>query len=72
MPCLIFVTRYIEHVPDFLQALTELTKNAGIYQFAQQFLTIAEEYFEKPPELVDQHKGLAHTDQRGLPGAPTD
>ena len=53
-----FVTRYIEHVPEFLQALTELTKSAGIYSFAKSFLDIAEEYFEKPPELVCEHHGL--------------
>ena len=54
-----FLIRYIEHVPDFLQALTELTKNAGIYQFAKGFLDIAEDYFDKPPELVgDHHTGL--------------
>ena len=54
-----FLTRYIEHVPDFLQALTELTKSAGIYSFAKSFLDIAEDYFEKPPELIgEHHQGL--------------
>ena len=53
-----FVTQYIEHVPEFLQALTELTKSAGIYSFAKRFLDIAEEYFEKPPELICKHHGL--------------
>ncbi|WP_018275340.1 hypothetical protein WKI13_20680 [Teredinibacter turnerae] len=53
-----FVTRYIEHVPDFLEALTELTKSAGVYEYAETFLTIAEDYFFNPPELVERRDGL--------------
>ncbi|ABD79297.1 hypothetical protein [Saccharophagus degradans] len=53
-----FVTRYIEHVPDFIEALTALTKEAGIYEYTQSFLTIAEDYFIRPPELVGEHSGL--------------
>lgn len=53
-----FVTRYIEHVPDMVEAIREMTKNAGIYDFARGFLAIAEDYFIKPPELLHQHEGL--------------
>ncbi|PCK09379.1 MAG: hypothetical protein COA42_04425 [Alteromonadaceae bacterium] len=53
-----FVTRYIEHVPDFVEALTELTKTSGIHSCAEGLLTIAQTYFAKPPELVNDHKGL--------------
>lgn len=53
-----FVTRYIEHVPDFIEALTALTKEAGIYDYAHSFLVIAEDYFIQPPELVGEHSGL--------------
>lgn len=53
-----FVTRYIEHVPDFVEALTELTESSGIHSCAQGLLAIAQGYFVKPPELVNDHKGL--------------
>jgi len=53
-----FVTNYIEHVPDFLEALTELTRAAGVYDYARSFLEIAEDYFFAPPELIDGHDGL--------------
>lgn len=53
-----FLTSYIEHVPDFVEALTELTKNAGIYQHAKVFIEIAEDFFISPPEIVKDHAGL--------------
>jgi len=53
-----FVTHYIEHVPDFIEALTELTKSAGVYQYAKTFLCIAEDYFFEPPELLKGRDGL--------------
>ncbi|TVZ41753.1 hypothetical protein P886_1102 [Alteromonadaceae bacterium 2753L.S.0a.02] len=53
-----FVTRYIQHVPDFLEALTELTKSAGVYEYAKTFLDIAEDYFFAPPEIGRGREGL--------------
>lgn len=53
-----FVTRYIEHVPDFIEALTAITKEAGIYHYAHTFLVIAEDYFIQPPELTGEHSGM--------------
>ncbi len=53
-----FVTQYIEHVPDFLEALTQLTKEAGVYQYAKTFLNIAEDYFFEPLELSAGRNGL--------------
>ena len=55
---LAFVTRYIEHVPDFVEALEDITKSAGIYQYTKDFLHIAEDYFIQPPELISQHTGM--------------
>ena len=54
----LFVTRYIEQVPDFIEALTDLTESAGVYNYAKRFLTIAEDYFFQPPELVEANEGL--------------
>jgi hypothetical protein len=53
-----FITSYIEHVPDFLDALTALMLEADIYEQGSVFLTIAEEFFIAPPELVSEHTGL--------------
>lgn len=53
-----FITQYIEHVPDFLEALTALMKETGIYEQGNVFLTIAEEFFILPPELISEHTGL--------------
>jgi hypothetical protein len=53
-----FVLAYIEHVPDFIEALREFMLEAGIYDFGQQFLHIAEAFFVSPPELVQEHTGL--------------
>ena len=53
-----FITQYIEHVPDFLEALTALMQETGIYEQGHVFLTIAEEFFISPPELISEHTGL--------------
>lgn len=53
-----FVTSYIEHVPDFLEALTELMLAAKIYDHGKVFITIAEDFFLHPPEIAQQHSGL--------------
>jgi len=53
-----FVTRYIEHVPDFLEAVETITRQAGIHEQADAFLDIARDYFLKPPEVIIGHTGL--------------
>ncbi|MFK0571633.1 hypothetical protein [Endozoicomonas sp.] len=42
---LIFTMDYIDHVPDFLEALAEASREAGIHSFIAPFLDIAEENF---------------------------
>lgn len=53
-----FLTSYIEHVPDFVEALTEISIKAGIYDHAKTFINIAEDYFLQPPDILNDHKGL--------------
>lgn len=54
-----FVTCYIEHVPDFIKAIKELTCEAGIYDFTKQFIDIAENYFLLSAENPEhEYKGL--------------
>lgn len=54
-----FVVSYIERVPDFINAIETLTEEAGINTYTRTFLSIAEDYFLKPPDLIAQHNGLA-------------
>lgn len=53
-----FLNRYIEHVPDFLDALIELSKSAGIFPFIAKIVDIAQSFFKTPPELLDDHSGM--------------
>lgn len=53
-----FVKNYIKHVPDFIEALDELTRSAGIYDYAERFLAMAEDFFINPLELVSEHSGM--------------
>lgn len=53
-----FVTRYIEHVPDFVEAISNVTNEARVFDYAETFLRIAKDYFLHPPEMIDGHQGM--------------
>jgi hypothetical protein len=53
-----FVTRYIQHVPDFLEAIETISHQAGIHEQADSILNIARDYFLKPPEVIEGHTGM--------------
>ena len=53
-----FICQYIEHTPIFLDALKSVMLEANIYEQGGIFMTIAEDYFLNPPELVQEHSGL--------------
>ena len=53
-----FIVRYIEHVPDFLQTLDDLMHSCGLREHGRVFITIAEDFFLQPRELVRQCGGL--------------
>lgn len=53
-----FSMEYISHVPNFLQALQDASKKAGIEDHVFPFLRVAEDYFTHPPVLPDNHIGL--------------
>jgi len=55
---LVFVTSYIEHVPKFIEATRSITTAAGIGEYAEPFVALAEDYFLKPPEIIAGHFGL--------------
>jgi hypothetical protein len=53
-----FIIAYIEHVPDFLGAAREVSRDAGIEAYTNPCLKLAEDYFLKPLEIVCDHVGL--------------
>lgn len=53
-----FVVRYIEHVPAFILAIDDITREAGIDDRVEPLLNIACDYFLSPPDLVSSHSQL--------------
>ena len=53
-----FVISYIEHVPDLIDEARATVAAANIQAVAGPFLTLAEDFFLKPPEMVANHVGL--------------
>lgn len=53
-----FVVRYIKHVPDFIEAIGTMAKEAGIDSDVGPLLKIASDYFLSPPSIVDPHSQL--------------
>ena len=57
--CLVdFIITYISHVPDFIDATRAITQAANIEEYADPVLQLAEDYFLKPPEIMNGHIGL--------------
>lgn len=53
-----FVVRYIEHVPEFIEAIGDITREAGLERHIQPLLNIARDYFLSPPDLISGHSQL--------------
>lgn len=53
-----FAVRYIGQVPEFIEAISEITKEAGIFDGILPLLNIASDYFLSPPEIVGEHAQL--------------
>lgn len=53
-----FVIRYIAQVPEFIEAISEITKEAGIFEGILPLLNIASDYFLAPPDIIGQHAQL--------------
>ena len=53
-----FITRYIEHVPEFVDAVDAIAAEAGLEEYTTPVITIAVEFFARPPELLSGHEGL--------------
>ncbi|WP_096086681.1 hypothetical protein [Agaribacterium haliotis] len=53
-----FLQQYVEHVPAFLEALSDVAVQAGIEPFVEAMLESCYQFFSRPPELMDQHEGV--------------
>ncbi len=53
-----FVQRYIEHVPDFLDAIHKACENTDSWAYVAPFLNIAEDLFLMPPPQLAAEEGL--------------
>lgn len=57
--CLLdFIISYIECVPDFIDTARDITQQASIEEYSEPFLSLAEDYFLKPPEIISRLYGL--------------
>lgn len=53
-----FVIRYIAQVPEFIEAISEITQEAGIFDGILPLLNIASDYFLAPPDIIGEHGQL--------------
>lgn len=53
-----FIVRYISQVPEFIDAITEMSREAGIYEDVSPLLDIASDYFLTPPDIIGSHSQL--------------
>ncbi|MDM3870823.1 hypothetical protein QSV34_05590 [Porticoccus sp. W117] len=49
-----FVIRYIEHVPEFVEAVSDISKQAGIEPSIEPVIQVACEFFLSPPGVMEQ------------------
>lgn len=53
-----FIIRYVEHVPEYLDALIGIGTSLGIEDITDPVLAISNEFFAQPPALLNGHEGL--------------
>jgi hypothetical protein len=53
-----FIERYISHVPDFVEAIEQITEEAFIEKEVAPILEIARNYFVSPPDLITESSHL--------------
>lgn len=57
--CMIeFITRYIDHVPQFLDAIQQVADSTEITDYTDPIINICTEFFVHPPEMLAGHRGL--------------
>ncbi len=53
-----FIIRYVEHVPEYLDALIGIGTSMGVEDVTDPILAISNEFFVQPPALLNGHEGL--------------
>ncbi|MES2822256.1 MAG: hypothetical protein V4732_01555 [Pseudomonadota bacterium] len=53
-----FIIRYIGQVPEFIEVISEISKEAGIYEGVSPLLHIASDYFLAPPDIIGNQNQL--------------
>jgi hypothetical protein len=53
-----FIARYIAQVPEFIEAISEMSKEAGIFEGVAPLLHIASDYFLTPLDIIGTHNQL--------------
>ncbi len=53
-----FILRYVDHVPEFMEAVEAIADEAGLGDYLEPILAITQEFFVQPPELLNGHEGL--------------
>ncbi len=54
----VFIIRYIENVPDFMDVLCNMMHEAGVYKHGENLISIIAEFFLCPPHATLEHSGL--------------
>lgn len=53
-----FIIRYVDHVPEFMEAVESIADEADLNAYIDPVLTITQEFFVHPPTLLNGCKGL--------------
>jgi len=53
-----FIQTYIEHVPEFLEALQTAAARANIAEYTDPVIATCTDFFASPPDLLNGHGGL--------------
>ena len=53
-----FIIRYIEHVPEFIEAVVDIADEAGIRDTIEPVIEVACGFFLEPPQWLEQEAGL--------------
>ena len=53
-----FITHYIDHVPEFVDAVDAIATDAGLDVYTEPVMAVAADFFAQPPELLNGHSGL--------------
>ncbi|GAA5315974.1 MAG: hypothetical protein AseanaTS_11790 [Candidatus Pelagadaptatus aseana] len=53
-----FIMDYIQHVPQFIEAIHTLAEDAKIDEPISYVLKVASDFFLEPPQLLESHSGM--------------